>query len=136
MHSPTEGNLRRALQQLNGIRERIENGTFCFTDEFPGFRDLAKIDTSGQVRSCNDVFDELLKHCESRMAKNDMAFVTMDGYRKILKQVWRPATLKCLRITKKDRPVIDPFTIHEAEALIAAIHRDCAASASCARQGR
>ena len=176
--APTEGNLRRALQQLKGIRGRIENGTFCFADEFPGFRDLAKIDTSGQVRSCNDVFDEFLKHCESRMAKNDMAFVTMDGYRKILKQVWRPAigkelfekirysrlakiadsykwskktynnalsalrcafeygyrdfpekhnpasALKCLRITKKDRPVIDPFTIHEAEALIAAIHRD------------
>jgi len=32
--------------------------------------------------------------------------------------------LKCFRITKKDRPVIDPFTIQEAEALIAAIHRD------------
>jgi integrase len=36
-----------------------------------------------------------------------------------------PATgLKCLRITKKDRPVIDPFSIQEAEALIAAIHRE------------
>jgi integrase len=32
--------------------------------------------------------------------------------------------LKCLRITKKDRPPIDPFTIQEAEALIAAIHRE------------
>jgi integrase len=36
-----------------------------------------------------------------------------------------PATgLKCFRITKKDRPVVDPFSIQEAEALIAAIHRD------------
>jgi hypothetical protein len=25
------------------------------------------------------------------MAKNDLAFATVDGYRKILKQVWRPA---------------------------------------------
>ena len=111
------------------------------------------------------------------MAKNDMAFVTMDGYRKILNQVWRPSigkelferirysrlskvvdvyrwkkrtynnavsalrcafeygyrdfpekhnpvsALKCLRITKKNRPVIDPFT-KEAEDLIAASHRD------------
>lgn len=32
--------------------------------------------------------------------------------------------LKCLRITKKDRPPIDPFTIQEAEMLISAIHRD------------
>ena len=112
------------------------------------------------------------------MAKNDMAFVTVEGYRKMLKQVWRPeigkevflkvrysrlvkvvngfkwgkktynnvisaircafdygyrdwpeqhnpaSALKCFRITKKDRPVIDPFTIVEAEALIHAIHRD------------
>ena len=36
----------------------------------------------------------------------------------------RPQALKCFRITKKDRPVIDPFTIVEAEALIHAIHRD------------
>ena len=28
------------------------------------------------------------------------------------------------RVTKKDRPVIDPFSIQEAETLIAAIHRD------------
>lgn len=32
--------------------------------------------------------------------------------------------LKGFRITKKDRPVVDPFTIAEAEAVIAAIHRD------------
>ena len=32
--------------------------------------------------------------------------------------------LKSVRIRKKDRPIIDPFTIQEAEALIAAIHRD------------
>ncbi len=32
--------------------------------------------------------------------------------------------MKCLRITKKDRPVIDPFSIQEAEALITAIHRE------------
>jgi integrase len=32
--------------------------------------------------------------------------------------------LKSVRIRKNDRPVIDPFTIQEAETLIAAIHRD------------
>jgi integrase len=175
---PTEGNLRRALVQLQGIRERIASGTFSFSDEFPDFRYLGDVDITARARTCNEVFDEFLKHCESRMAKNDLAFVTMDGYRKILKQVWRPtvgdevfekirysrlakvadsykwskksynnavsalrcafdygyrdfpekhnpaSALKCLRITKKDRPVIDPFTIQEAETLIAAIHRD------------
>jgi integrase len=32
--------------------------------------------------------------------------------------------LRCFRLTKRDRPVIDPFSIQEAETLIAAIHRD------------
>jgi integrase len=112
------------------------------------------------------------------MAKNDLAFVTVSDYRRILDSVWRPAIgaelfekvrystlvriadawkwkkktynnaisvlrcafdygyrdhpekhnpatgLKCFRITKKDRPVVDPFSIQEAEALIAALHRD------------
>lgn len=32
--------------------------------------------------------------------------------------------LRSARIRKRDRPIIDPFTIQEAESLIAAIHRD------------
>jgi integrase len=32
--------------------------------------------------------------------------------------------LKGARIQRKDRPVIDPFTVYEAEKLIAALHRD------------
>jgi integrase len=32
--------------------------------------------------------------------------------------------LKCLRITKKDRPSVDPFTIEEAESLISRLHAD------------
>jgi integrase len=32
--------------------------------------------------------------------------------------------LKCSRIGKKDRPLIDPFSIQDAEVLIAAIHRE------------
>jgi hypothetical protein len=34
------------------------------------------------------------------------------------------ASLKCARIGKNDRPPIDPFSIQDAEVLIAAIHRD------------
>jgi integrase len=34
------------------------------------------------------------------------------------------AALKCSRMGKKDRPRIDPFSIQEAEVLIAALHRD------------
>jgi integrase len=56
------------------------------------------------------------------------------------------AALKCSRIGKKDRPLIDPFSIQDAEVLIAAIHREwasfkvtmmnCASSPACARQRR
>ena len=34
------------------------------------------------------------------------------------------ASLKCARIGKNDRPLIDPFSIQDAEVLIAAIHQD------------
>jgi integrase len=33
-------------------------------------------------------------------------------------------SLKTLRMRRKDRPPVDPFSIDEAEALIAAIHQD------------
>ncbi len=53
------------------------------------------------------------------------------------------AALKCSRIGKKDRPPIDPFSIQDAEVLIAAIHREWgelqmnyASSLDCARQRR
>ena len=32
--------------------------------------------------------------------------------------------LRCARLRKSDRPKVDPFCMHDAEALIAAIHRD------------
>jgi integrase len=34
------------------------------------------------------------------------------------------AALKCSRMSKRDRPAIDPFTLQDAEVLIAALHRD------------
>jgi site-specific recombinase XerD len=129
-------------------------------------------------RTCDDVFDSFLHYCEMRVAGGDMAFSTLNGYRKILKSTWRPklsarefksvvyselvkiATsqgwktkktynngisplryafafgykdhpekpnpaegLDSFRITRKDRPKIDPFTIHEAESLIRGIRQ-------------
>jgi len=44
------------------------------------------------------------------------------GYRDNPEKHNPTASLKCFRLTKKDRPPPDPFSIHEAEALIAAIH--------------
>lgn len=39
---------------------------------------------------CNEVFDELMAHRESRMAKNDLAFATVESCRKILDDIRRP----------------------------------------------
>lgn len=35
LRTPTEANLRRAREQLVGIRARISAGTFSFAEEFP-----------------------------------------------------------------------------------------------------
>ena len=129
-------------------------------------------------RTCDQVFDEFLLVCDSRVAKKDLAFVTAPGYAKLLTQIWRPeigprvfdeiryselakiangykwskktynnaisvvrcafdygyrdhpekhnpaSGLNCLRMTKKDRPPVAPFTIQEAELLISRLHAD------------
>jgi integrase len=37
----------------------------------------------------------------------------------------KPAlNLRCARLRKADRPKVDPFSMHDAESLIAAVHRD------------
>jgi hypothetical protein len=41
-------------------------------------------------RTCNQVFDDFVAHCDSRMAKNDLAFATFETYRGILDSHWRP----------------------------------------------
>jgi integrase len=46
------------------------------------------------------------------------------GYRDHPEKHNPASALKCFRLSKKDRRAPDPFTIQEAEALIAAIHRD------------
>jgi integrase len=177
--TPTEGNLRRARQQLEDIKARIAHGTFRFAEEFPDFRDIDKLGEAAGRRTCSEVFDEFVSHTQSRVDRNDLAFATLEGYRKILDSVWRPAigamyfdevrystlvriadgrpgikkkthnnivsavrcafeygyrdhperpnpaaALKCFRLAKKDRPPVDPFSIQEAETIIAAIHHD------------
>jgi integrase len=96
--APSEGNLNRALKQLDGIKERIARGTFSFAEEFPKYRfmkEVAKAVACGP-RLCGQAFDQFIKHCESRLAKKDLAFVTVYGYRNNLDTVWRP------RIGNKD----------------------------------
>lgn len=175
---PNDTNLKRARIYLARIKAQIAAGTFCFGDEFPHYRGLHELPPVLQSRSCGEVFDDFLRHEEARMARGDLAPVTVASHRKILNHVWRPhladlpflgvrystlveiadgypcnkktynnaisalrrafnfgyldyperrdpaASLKCARLGKKDRPAIDPFSIQDAEVLIAAIHHD------------
>ncbi len=79
--APTEGNLDRALKQLQGIRERIARGTFSFVDEFPKYRLIKAIDKPIECapKLCNDVFDRFIKHCEARHARKDLAYAMLYG---------------------------------------------------------
>jgi len=178
----TEASLRRARVQLQAIKLRIEAGTFSFKDEFPDYRFEGRLPETRNAKtarlSCNQVIDAYLAHCEMRVAMNDMAFSTFDGYRRILNAIWRPQIggeafedirysrlaaivaghtrnkktynnvvsavrcafdfgyrdhperhnpapgLKTLRITKKDRLPVEPFTIQEGERIIAESHAE------------
>lgn len=88
--TPTEANLQRALEQLEEIRERIRAGTFRFEEEFPNFRYMARVVDPSQTRTCSQVFDLFIRHCEARLSRGDFAPVTLAGYRKILDRIWRP----------------------------------------------
>ncbi len=87
---PTEANLRRAREHLKVIRGRIRLGTFSFIEEFPDFRDLHKVFHHSPYRTCDQVFDEYLSYCDSRLSKHDLSFATVTGYRKVLDSIWRP----------------------------------------------
>ena len=83
--------MRRARQQLIGIKARIAAGTFSFAEEFPDYRHLSRTPREGSARTCGQVFDEYLAHCQARVARHDLAAVTLTTYRRTLDHVWRPA---------------------------------------------
>jgi integrase len=87
----SEANLRRARERLESIRQQIALGTFSFAEEFPDYRYIGRVVGSARVRSCDQVFNEFLTHCESRLSRNDLATATLNSYRRVLDSVWRPA---------------------------------------------
>jgi hypothetical protein len=97
---PTSHNLKAARERLAGIRQRIRAGTFFFEQEFPGYRFLGRVIDPSQVRTCNQVFDQFIAHCESRFRRDDLAWATVSGYRRILNALWRPriGSLAFLRV--------------------------------------
>jgi len=69
---------------------RIDAGAFVFAEEFPDYRFIKNVAAAQKRRTCDQVFDEFLIACDSRVTKKDLAFVTARGYRKLLTQIWRP----------------------------------------------
>jgi len=88
--APTTQNLLAARERLAGIRQRIRAGIFFFDQEFPGYRFLGRVIDPSQVRTCNQVFDQFIAHCESRFRRDDLAWATVSGYRRVLNALWRP----------------------------------------------
>lgn len=71
--SPTEGNLKRARKQLGEIKHRIAASAFVFAEEFPDYRFIKNMAAPQKRRTCDQVFDEFLMACDSRVAKTDLA---------------------------------------------------------------
>ncbi len=88
--TPTTQNLQAARERLTSIRQRIRAGAFHFDQEFPEYRFLGRVIDPSQVRTCNQVFDQFIAHCESRFRRDDLAWATVAGYRRVLNALWRP----------------------------------------------
>lgn len=88
--APTPANLEKARKLLARIKAQIEAGTFSFVDTFPNFRALKKLPRGIGARSCGEVFDDFLNHEAARVARGDLAPITLRSHRQILNHAWRP----------------------------------------------
>jgi hypothetical protein len=88
---PNETNLRRARARLMQIKARIAAGTFSFAEDFPDFRFSHNLPVLLRARTCGDVFDAFLKYEARRVAREDLAPVTLKTHQQILEAVWHPA---------------------------------------------
>lgn len=78
---PTQANLRHARIRMIRIREKIANGTFSFADEFPDYRFIEKLEAVVKQRTVTEVCKAYI---DSLRARSELAYSTIEGYRKIL----------------------------------------------------
>jgi len=88
--APTTKNLLAARERLAEIRQRFRAGTFLVDQEFPGYRFLGRVIDPSQVRRCNQVFNQFIAHCKVRFRRDNLAWATVSGYRRVLNALWRP----------------------------------------------
>jgi integrase len=51
---------------------------------------MERVMDPSQIRTCDQVFDQFLEHCEARLARHDLAASTIFNYRRIIDNLWRP----------------------------------------------
>lgn len=77
---PTQTNLNNAKRRLVAIKQEIANGSFNFAEEFPDYRYLESVNADGQ-RSVDEVCAAFIT---SLRARDELAYATVESYRKIL----------------------------------------------------
>lgn len=81
--APSETNLRHARKRLGHIKQAIREGTFSFADEFPDYRLIGEVTSSSGQRTVDQVCEAFVV---SLRARDELAYATIETYRKILKR--------------------------------------------------
>jgi integrase len=81
---PSQANLKRAQRRLIEIRQKIDRGTFQFSEEFPQYRFLANVAAPTHRPTFNKIADLFVASI------GDLEYATRESYRKILDSFWRP----------------------------------------------
>lgn len=82
---PTKAALEAARRRLKDILRAIEDGTFNFAEEFPGYQNLSKLSVPAvKVRTVSEVCKDYIA---SLQARRELAFSTVTTYRRILAHV-------------------------------------------------
>lgn len=79
---PTQTNLRAAAKRMQAILQGIRDGTFSFADEFPEYRFLDDVAEASAQRTVDQVCEAFVA---SLRARGELAYATVESYRKILK---------------------------------------------------
>lgn len=85
--APTQTNLKAARRRLVEIRKAIADGTFSFAEEFPDYKPPAGLEEPATRRLVTVV---AAAYIESLRARHELAFATVESYRKILARHVQP----------------------------------------------
>lgn len=86
--APNKTNLDAAKRRLEGIEKAIERGSFRFAEEFPDYQNLAEIVAAEQGTTSAPTRPTVAQVCAGYIgtlrARRELAFATVESYRKIL----------------------------------------------------